>query len=152
MNKLNLEKDIITKRMEGIEAEIIELMKLGKENFTKFESGPGWKLAHFHLHRALEGVFNICAHILSKIPGGQATQYKEMAIKMGEFSIVPKKFSQTKLVEMAKYRNRLVHFYAEVSTKELYQIIQNDLGDFDIFLRTIKNVLTHPDKFDLTIE
>ena len=93
MNKLSLEKDIITIRIEGIEAEITELMKLGKENCTEFESGPGWKLAQFHLHRALEGVFHISAHILSKIPGGQATQYKEMAIKMGEFCIVPKEFS-----------------------------------------------------------
>ena len=53
---------------------------------------------------------------------------------------------------MAKYINRLVHFYAEVSTKELYQIIRDDLDDFDILLRAIQQVLSHPEKFDLTVE
>ena len=152
MNKLNLEKDIITKRIEGIEAEITELKKLGEQGFSEFMTGSGWKLAQFHLHRALEGIFNISTHILSRIPGGQVTQYKEIALKMGEFGIVPKDFAQEKLVEMAKYRNRLVHFYAEIKTEELYKIIQNDLGDFDIFLSAVKNLLAHPEKFDLKVE
>jgi len=104
------------------------------------------------LHRALEGVFNISTHILSRIPGGQATQYKEIALKMGEHGIVEKEFAQTKLVEMAKYRNRLVHFYAEIKPEELHQIIQNDLSDFDVFLAAIKSLLANPNKFGLTIE
>lgn len=52
MTDLALEKDIIVKRIEGIEAELSELKKL----------------AQFHLHRTLEGVFNISSHILSRIP------------------------------------------------------------------------------------
>ncbi|MEK7513282.1 MAG: hypothetical protein AAB580_00145 [Patescibacteria group bacterium] len=63
MTKLKLEKDIIIRRIEGIEAEIIELKQLGETDPDKFKSGDGWKLAQFHLHRALEGVFNIGTHI-----------------------------------------------------------------------------------------
>jgi len=38
---------------------------------------------------------------------------------------------------MAGYRNRLVHFYDEVSEAELYKIIQNNLGDIEEFVRQI---------------
>lgn len=152
MNTLAIEKDIITKRIEGIEAEIAELKLLGKQTLSEFSVGVGWKLAQFHLHRALEGVFNISSHILSRIPGSQATQYKEIALKLGEHKIVSKEFAEKELVEMAKYRNRLVHFYAEISAEELYQIIQKSLGDFDIFLSSIKSLLTNPAKFGMSVE
>lgn len=152
MTKLKLERQIITVRIEGIEAEIAVLKKLGENDFAEFKSGDGWKLAQFHLHRALEGVFNIATHILSRIPGGAASQYKEIAVKLGEFKIVPADFAKNKLVQMAKYRNRLVHFYAEIKAEELYKIIHDDLVDFDIFLSAVKEVLTQPKKFGLEVD
>ena len=152
MTQLTLDKDILIKRLEGIEAELAELSQLAKQDLAQFTAGPGWKLAQFHLHRALEGVFNISTHILSRLPGGVATQYKEVALQMGHHLIVPPEFADTKLVKMAKYRNRLVHFYAEVTPDELYQILNQDLGDFDIFLSAIKDLLDHPEKIGLTLE
>lgn len=149
MNQLSLEKDVILKRIEGIEAELVELKRLGEQEFTEFADGDGWKLAQFHLHRALEGVFNISSHILSRIPGATATQYKEMALKMGEYKLVPVEFAKTKLTEMAKYRNRLVHFYAQISAEESYKIIQENSGDFEVFLRAVEGILTDPEKYNL---
>ena len=152
MNTLPFEKDTIVKRLEGIEAELGELKSLAKQPLVEFSAGTGWKLAQFHLHRALEGVFNIGTHILSRLPGAQATQYKEIALKLGEFGIVPKEFAQTKLIEMAKYRNRLVHFYAQVSAEELHKLINTDLGDIEAYLSSIKQLLNSPEKFGFTIE
>lgn len=151
MTTLTIEKDIIVKRIEGIEAELAELRNLARLSLRDFSDGDGWKLAQFHLHRALEGVFNISSHILSRIPGGQATQYRDIALKMGEYKIVPKEFAENQFASMAKYRNRLVHFYAEIEPKELHNILQNDLGDFEVFLSAIKDLLAHPEKYDLLI-
>ena len=36
---------------------------------------------------------------------------------------------------MAGYRNRLVHFYHEVSVEELYQITTHHLSDLDQFIK-----------------
>lgn len=147
-----IEKDVILKRANGIEAELAELRKLGGLSFEKFKNEKGFELGRYHLHRSLEGVFNIAAHILSRIPGGMATKYRDMARNLGKFGIVDKRFAETKLEEMADYRNRLVHFYAEVTPEELYKIIRENLGDFDIFLTAIKKVLEHPEKINLTVE
>ena len=77
---------------------------------------------------------------------------KEIAQKLGENKIVPLEFANNQLVKMAKYRNRLVHFYAQVSCQELHQIISKDLGDFEFFLSSIKNLLEHPETFELAVE
>lgn len=149
---LPLEKDTIVKRINGIQVEIAELKNLSRQSLEEFKSGDGHKLAEYHMHRSLEGVFHIGSHILSRIPGGQAAEYKEIARKLGEFRILDKAYAEGAMTEMAGYRNRIVHFYAEITPDELYEIINNDLGDFEIFLKAVKDVLEHPEKFDLTIE
>ena len=152
MNKLALEKDIIVKRIEGIEAELVELRGLSQQQLEEFTQGTGWKLAQFHLHRALEGVFNISTHILSRIPGAHATQYKEIALNLGKFGIVPQEFAGTKLVQMAKYRNRLVHFYAQITPEELHTLLSNNLDDIELFLSSVKHLLQNPQKIGLSVE
>lgn len=151
MTNLPLEKDIIVKRIDGIEQELSNLQQLSKEPFELFSTKDGWKLAQFHLHRALEGVFNIGTHVLSRIPGAQVTQYKEIAQKLGEYRIVSEEFVPT-LIEMARYRNRLVHFYAQITKEELYKILSDDLGDFETFLQAIKKLLSEPETFGLTVK
>lgn len=149
MTKLPLDKDTILKRINGIQAEISELEKLAKTPFDEFKEGISFKLAQFHLHRALEGVFHISAHILSRIPGAQASEYKEIARKLGEYRIVDKNFADTALQNMAGYRNRIVHFYADITAEEIYKIINENLENFDAFLRGVKNVLENPGKFGI---
>lgn len=152
MTNQPLERDIIIVRLNGIEGELMELQQLAKLAKEHFTTGDGHKLAQYHLHRALEGVFNIASHILSRYPGIQAAQYKELAIKLGEKGIVETQFANTKLTEMAKYRNRLVHFYAQVTPDEIYSVLQNDLPDFETFLSAIKKVLSDPAPYSLTVE
>lgn len=152
MTRLPLERNVILPRLNGIAEDLAELRRLGQLPEKEFAHGPGYKVAYFHLHRALEGVFNIGNHILSRIPGGAgATQYKEVARLLGEKGIVPRGFADETLVRMAGYRVRLVHFYAEVTPKEMYQIIRERPGDIEEFVRQIKRVLEHPESFGLTL-
>ena len=53
---------------------------------------------------------------------------------------------------MAGYRNRLTHFYADVTPEEIYKIIQKDLNDFTVFLFAIQNLLKNPHKLNLEVE
>lgn len=152
MSKDAVERDVVMARISGIEGELAELGKIAAEPLHTFSQGVGYKLAQYHLHRALEGVFHITGHILARVPGGQATQYSEMAKKLGEIGVVPQEFASGKLVTMAKYRNRLVHFYAQITPEVLYGVLQKDLGDFVIFLTGVKNLLEHPERFGLTVE
>lgn len=149
MTKLLLDKETILKRINGIQEEMREMESLAKLSFEEFTEGSGFKLAQYHMHRALEGVFHISSHILSRIPGADAAEYKEIARKLGECKIIDKNFAETRLSEMAGYRNRLVHFYAEIGPEEIYDIINHSLNDFDIFLKAVKNVLADTKKYGI---
>jgi len=72
-------------------------------------------------------------------------------VELGKRGIIDQKFAEDKLVEMAGYRNRLVHFYEEITPKELYQIITQDLNDLEIFARSVTEVANKPENVGLSI-
>ena len=151
--RLPLKRQSIVPRIDGILRDIERLRLFVLCPVEEFSTNPdSFDIAKLHLREALEGVFHIGAHILSRMNGGRVTEYKEIAHKLGEHGIVEKHFADTTLIQMAGYRNRLTHFYAEISAHELHQILQEHLNDFGVFLAAVKHVLEHPEQFGLAIE
>jgi len=89
-----------------------------------------------YLRRALEAVFDIGRHILSKTYGSKEIEYKVIAKELGGKGVITKELSDV-LYVMAGYRNRMVHFYREVTPEELHYIVVNNIVDFDNFAREI---------------
>lgn len=111
------------------------LQSLPKEDFLEKRNSAA---AESFLRRSLEAVFDISRHILAKTGYLElAKEYKGIALGLGERKIVSGQLS-TILVEMAGYRNRLVHLYHMVSNEELYSIVQNNIGDIEEFCRQIR--------------
>lgn len=141
MKDLNIDKKVISARIKMIESHLKRLKELRELSKGKFALPDNFAIAEHHLRYALEATFDICAHILSRIPGAEVGEYKKMAIEMGKQKIVSQDFAEDQLYKMAGYRNRLTHFYLEVSPEEMYKIIKKDLSDFQTFLKHIKKLL-----------
>jgi uncharacterized protein YutE (UPF0331/DUF86 family) len=142
----------ILPRLDGIARDVLMLRSLGELDPPEFEKEVNFVRAQFYLRRALEGVFHIGTHILSRIPGGRVTEYKAIAIRLGEVGVVTQDFARNSLKAMAGYRNRLTHFYADVKPDEIQRVIKQFLGDFDKFAAAIKDLLAHPERFGLSVE
>jgi uncharacterized protein YutE (UPF0331/DUF86 family) len=53
---------------------------------------------------------------------------------------------------MAGYRNRLVHYYQEISGRELYEICTRKQGDLEALLAALLKWLNaHPEKIDRSV-
>lgn len=141
MKEVKLDKKVIEDRMKLVEMHLQRLKGLQGLSPGRFALPNNFDVAAWNLRCALEATFHICAHVLSRIPGVRAIEYKEMAVEMGKQKIVPMKFAENQLYKMAGYRNRLTHFYFEVKPKEMYEIIQNNLADFEIFMKHIKKLI-----------
>jgi uncharacterized protein YutE (UPF0331/DUF86 family) len=152
MNGKTIKSQSLIPRIDGIQADVAKLRELGKLDLEEFRKETNFVLAQFYLRRALEGVFNIGSHILARLPGGRATEYKDIALKLGELGIIDKEFAKNQLKNMAGYRNRLTHFYADITPEEIHNILQNNLNDFNKYLEMIKRVMEHPEKFGLEVE
>ncbi len=148
----SIKSQSVIPRLDGIARDRLMLQELGKLPDAEFAKEENFVRAQFYLRRALEGVFHIGSHILSRIPGGRVTEYKAIALKLGEVRIVTQEFATRGLRAMAGYRNRLTHFYADVNPAELQRILRDDLGDFDTFAAAIKALLEHPESFGLSVE
>ena len=142
MKRIPINQELILARLEEILKDIEELKYFQKVSLEKFKEGKNFAIAEHYLRRALEAIFDIGSHILSRIPGVRPSSYKEIAILLGETGIVNEEFAKDKLLKMAGYRNRLIHFYLEVKKDELYTIIKNNLSDIEEFCKIVKNFLT----------
>lgn len=100
------------------------------------------------LRRSLEALFDTGRHILAKGYGLGISEYKEIASKLQEMGFISKK--ETVLMQvLAGYRNRLVHFYHQVSAEELHEVCVHRLGDLEVIVDAYRRWLKeHPDKID----
>jgi uncharacterized protein YutE (UPF0331/DUF86 family) len=107
---------------------------MGKDAFLSDKKNPPF--VESYLRRGLEAVFDIGRHILAKTYGFKEIEYKVIAKELGARGVITKELSEI-LYVMAGYRNRMVHFYREITPEELYQIVVNNLKDFDTFITEI---------------
>jgi uncharacterized protein YutE (UPF0331/DUF86 family) len=100
------------------------------------------------LRRALEALLDGGRHVLAKAFALGTTEYKEIAVHLGQTGVLsPENAARLRL--MAGYRNRLVHFYNEVSHEELFEICTNHLADVTAVATNVRNWLeAHPELVD----
>jgi uncharacterized protein YutE (UPF0331/DUF86 family) len=79
------------------------------------------------LRRAKEALLDLGRHILAKGFGIGVSEYKEIAVELKKANVLSPKDS-TLLKVLAGYRNRLVHFYHEITADELYEICKKELA------------------------
>lgn len=133
---------LVEQRLVLISDNLRELERLAQTPPEDFLADPiRTAAAESYLRRSLEAVFDAGRHILAKIGAVDlASEYKGIARGLGEKGVVSEALGE-KLLQMAGYRNRLVHLYHEVGNEELYDILSRDLGDLKAFIREIRAYL-----------
>ena len=87
--------------------------------------------AESYLRRALEALFDMGRHIFAKRFVYPATEYKEIAKGLSDKRVLVGK--ETELMrKMAGYRNRMVHFYHEITPEELHEICFDHLSEIKL--------------------
>lgn len=144
MKRIPINQEVIESKLKEIRDDLIKLDEFKKITSKEYKSGHNFAASEHYLRRALEAMLEIGTHILSRIPGAKPTSYGDIARLLGEHNIIPKNFADKELLQMAKYRNRLIHFYDEITAGELYKIIQNDLPDIEKFCQYIIKYIEKP--------
>ncbi len=109
-----------------------ELKRLAKKEFLSDPHKIG--SAKYNFIVSIEGIIDLCNHIISKNTFRTPEDYADTFRVLNERGAFDKKFTET-LIQMARFRNRLVHIYWEVDNGELYKLIHDRLGDIRFFLK-----------------
>jgi uncharacterized protein YutE (UPF0331/DUF86 family) len=89
--------------------------------------------AESYLRRSLEALFDVGRHILAKSFAFPATEYKEIAKGLLDKKILNEDEAEL-MRKMAGYRNRMVHFYHEITPEELHEVCLNHLDEITLLL------------------
>ncbi|MCJ7682179.1 MAG: DUF86 domain-containing protein [Candidatus Aminicenantes bacterium] len=128
---------VITQRAIWIKDMLQSLRELPLENEETFLDNKHLvAAAESYLRRALEALFDLGRHILAKKFAYPAPEYKKIAVGLAEKHVIEGKNAELMRI-MAGYRNRMVHFYQEITPKELFQICSQNLSDIEQLLEAL---------------
>lgn len=132
-------QDKIRDKVQIIKNNLAKLEKIKQTNFIEFQSDPFMSDAAIRqLQVSIEAMLDISHHIISRKHLGTPKTYRETMEILAHAGIITQQQLPT-LVNMVKFRNRAVHLYDNISIKEIYTIIQNNLQDFHNFINAIVN-------------
>ena len=108
-------------------------------DFTKIESAK-------HLFQvSVECCIDVSNHIIASERFRSPKTYADAFEILGEQGIIANESLPT-LRQMVQFRNRLVHLYWEVDAEIIYDILQRNLEDFEIFTKQILKYLSGDEK------
>lgn len=89
---------------------------------------------------AIQAAIDVGSFILADESYELPQTYGDIFPALAEIGVLPPDFAQ-KLIGMAKFRNVLVHLYLEVDLQRVYRYLQENLDDFEIFIRYVSEWL-----------
>lgn len=143
---------IVLDRLDWVQRMVAEIEQLPLSDRTAFlaDNRNVWT-AESCLRRGLEALLDTGRHILAKGFATGVTQYKEVAQQLGEKGVLNETDAQLLRI-LAGYRNRMVHFYHEISAEELFEICASQLSDLKQIVQAYQNWLKqHPQLLDDTL-
>jgi len=122
----------ITSEILSALANLEDLQKISEQDFLADAHKIG--SAKYSLIVAIEGAVDLCNHVIAKNGFRTAEDYADTFRVMNEQGAFDQVFTNS-LIQMARFRNRLVHIYWDIDNQELFRIVQNRLSDIKRFLK-----------------
>lgn len=149
MTRGTIQQKVLSAKIETIREMLLQIQTLPLESVESFAADPRMVAAgESFLRRALEALLDLSRHLLAKGFGVAATEYKAVPRQLLNLGLIEQPLAE-KMVAMAGYRNRLVHFYAEVTVEELHRALTENLSDVEAVVETLLAwVEKHPERVD----
>ncbi|AFM39390.1 hypothetical protein Desaci_0318 [Desulfosporosinus acidiphilus SJ4] len=132
-----VDKDILQRKLTFIDLKLRNLETLRLMERQEFLANFQFvDAAKYNLQVCIEALIDISNHVVARerwgIPGTSVDVVK-LLVKHG----VLNKDKELSLVQMVKFRNRIVHLYQEVDDNEIYRILQENLDDIRGFIQGV---------------
>ncbi len=132
-----VDNERILQRINIIITNIEELKKLQQLSMGEFvSSNQKMAAAKYFLQTSIEAILDIGNHIIAR----QRLGIPENSLQTLEILVQANILKPDNLEtyrQMVKFRNLLVHLYHVVDSEKLYQIMQQNINDFNLFIRQI---------------
>lgn len=90
---------------------------------------------------SIETCINIANHVISRFGLGVPKEYADVFRILAAKDIIPQDL-ESKLIQMVRFRNRLVHVYWDIDDEVIFDYLQSHLDDFREYEKNIKTYLS----------
>lgn len=140
MTKGQINLKLVTDRLGYVDHCLDALRALPMESLEVFQAdlrNPA--SAESFLRRGIEALIDVARHLLAKGYGLASLDYREVARLAAAKELIEDREVASTFEQIAGFRNRLTHYYSDVTTEELFGIVTGRLDD----LKEIAEGLQH---------
>ena len=133
--------DLLTHRANEIRNAVSTLNRIGqlsKEQFLADQMVVD--AAKYRLVVAAEGAISICTHLAARLASKTPDSYAQCFEILAAAGILTIDLAQS-MGNMARFRNLLVHGYADVDDGRVWEFLQADLDDLNTYLSQVCHAL-----------
>lgn len=147
-----IKEKVVADRVRWIDDMLRGIRALPLESYERFASDRrNVAAADSYLRRALEALTDLGRHMLAKGLGRPVSEYKDVPRQLLAAGVLDEEAAR-RMIDMAGYRNRLVHFYDEVTPEELYGICTQRLDEITTLVNgLVAWVRSHPETVDRSL-
>ena len=138
---MSLNPDLIRARCEEIDVSLARLEafhRLSREQFLS--SQDGLDVACYQLLIAIEAALALCFHVSAKKLHQVPEEYAGCFSTLERAGLIPPELS-SRLQQMARFRNLLVHVYWKIDYGQVYDVITTRLDDLRTFRAAIAGLI-----------
>ncbi len=139
---IEIDKKKILDKLQVIQDTLSKLVILSELSEDEFiEDFKNYDSAKYNLVKVIEAIIDISNHIIARRKLGIPKTFSDTFEILGKSGLISKDEAET-YKRMARFRNRLVHFYQEVNDREVYKILKNNLLDIERFINFVEKLIT----------
>jgi len=152
MTPSRVSASVVAERIAWIDAMLAGIRALPLDSIAAFDADPRTPAAaESYLRRALEALLDLGRHVLAKAFGQPTAEYRDIPRYLADHGVIDEA-DALRWLKMAGYRNRMVHFYAEVSRAELFDICASKLSDVESAVVAVRAwMAAHPELVDMSL-
>ncbi len=132
-----IDTDVLNARLARLTSTLSILRSLAKTKREELLSDSiRLGAVKYYLLEAIQNCLDIGNHIIGSEGLEKPSRYSEVFEILANHDIIPQPFAE-ELSKMAAFRNRIVHIYIDFDNSMLYDILENNLNDFDRFAKSV---------------
>jgi len=128
----NLDRERILAKVDQLDGYVAELKEIAPRSFAEYQKVEKKRACERLLQVSIEVIIDICNLLVSGLRLGLPAEEDDLFRKLVEAGIMTKEMGET-LREIKGLRNILVHEYAQVDDRIVYEAVNTKLGDFALF-------------------
>jgi uncharacterized protein YutE (UPF0331/DUF86 family) len=135
-----LDRERILGKIDQLEGYLRDLRTIVPQDFAAYQKVEKRRACERLLQLSIEAVIGVCHLLVTGLRLGIPAEEDDLFEKLVAAGVISPQTRET-LKEMKGFRNILVHEYARIDDRMVYEVARSRLGDFETFKEEILRYL-----------